>query len=68
MIFCIKKSKQSELCFDVVRVFITYQNKPRKKLVVTASRREGVYNRIGKPSETFCERGEARKRADDFFV
>ena len=36
----------------------------RKKLVATASRREGVYNRTGEPSVTFCERGGARKRAD----
>ncbi len=40
--------------------------KTHKKVVATASRREGVYNRTGKPSVTFCERGEARKRADDF--
>ena len=39
-----------------------------KKLVATASRCEGVYNRAGEPSVTFCERGEARKRADDFFA
>ena len=36
----------------------------RKKLVATANRRDGVYNRTGKPSVTFCERGGARKRAD----
>ena len=52
---------------------VTPQN-PRKKLVATASRREGVYNRTGEPSVTFypkghvCERGEAREWADDFFA
>ena len=30
----------------------------RKKLVATASRREGVYNRTGEPSVTFCEKEE----------
>ena len=30
----------------------------RKKLVATASRREGVYNRTGGPSVTFCEKEE----------
>ena len=29
----------------------------RKKLVATANRCEGVYNRAGEPSVTFCERG-----------
>lgn len=38
----------------------------RKKL--TANRREGVYNRTGKPSVTFCERGGARKRVDVFLT
>ena len=36
----------------------------RKKLVATASRREGVYNRTGEPRVTFCEREGARKRVD----
>ena len=40
----------------------------RKKLVATANRRDGVYNRTGKPSVTFCERGGARKRADVFLA
>ena len=40
--------------------------KTHKKLVATVSRREGACNRTDKPSVTFCERGEARKRADDF--
>ena len=39
----------------------------RKKLVATASRREGACNRTGGRSETFCERGGARKRADGLF-
>ena len=30
----------------------------RKKLVATVSRREGVYNRTGEPSVTFCEKEE----------
>ena len=32
----------------------------RKKLVATVSRREGVYNRAGEPSETFCGKKERR--------
>lgn len=40
----------------------------RKKLVATANRRDGVYNRTGKPSVTFCERGGARKRSDVFLA
>lgn len=39
----------------------------RKKLAATANRREGVYNRTGKPSVTFCERGGARKWAEVLF-
>ena len=39
----------------------------RKKLVATASRREGACNRTGEPSVTFCERGGARERADGLF-
>lgn len=31
----------------------------RKRLVATANRCEGVYNRAGKPSVTFCGRGDA---------
>ena len=38
----------------------------RKKLAATTNRREGVYNRTGKPSVTFCE--GARKRADVFLA
>ena len=30
----------------------------RKKLAATTNRREGVYNRTGKPSVTFCEKEE----------
>ena len=33
----------------------------RKKVVATASRCEGVYNRAGEPSVPFCERGAATK-------
>ena len=40
----------------------------RKKLAATTNRREGVYNRTGKPSVTFCEREGARKRADVFLA
>ena len=39
----------------------------RKRVVATASRREGVYNRAGEPSVPFCGKGGARERADDFF-
>ena len=40
----------------------------RKKLVATAIRRDGVYNRTGEPIVTFCERGRARKWADVFLA
>ncbi len=33
-------------------------SRTRKKLVATANRREGVYNRTGEPSVTFCEKEE----------
>ena len=33
-------------------------SRTRKKLVATASRREGVYKRTGEPSVTFCEKEE----------
>ena len=33
-------------------------SRTRKKLVATANRREGVYNRTGEPSVTFCEKGQ----------
>ena len=33
----------------------------RKKLVATVNRREGVYNRAGEPSVTFCEKEEQRR-------
>ena len=42
-------------------------SRTRKKLAATASCREGVYNRTGEPSVTFCVRGGARKRAEDLF-
>lgn len=42
--------------------------KTHKKLLATAHRSESVYNRADEQSVTFCERGEARKRADDFFA
>ena len=32
----------------------------RKRLVATESRREGVYNRAGERSVTFCEEGTPR--------
>ena len=35
----------------------------RKRLVAIAIRREGVYNRAGKPSVPFCGKGGARERA-----
>ena len=38
----------------------------RKKLLATANRCEGACNRTGEPSVTFCERGGARERANDF--
>ena len=38
----------------------------RKRLVATASRREGVYNRAGEPSVTFCGKGGTVERVTDF--
>ena len=37
-----------------------------KKLVATASRRECVYKRTGKPSATFYERGKMTEQRTDF--
>ena len=39
-----------------------YPRRTRKRLVATVSRREGVYNRAGEPSVTFCGRGGMTKR------
>ncbi len=38
-------------------LLLLYQN--RKKLIATARRSEGVYNRADKPSVAFCEKGAA---------
>ena len=35
-----------------------YAHAARKKLIATANRCEGVYNRTGEPSVTFCEKEE----------
>lgn len=35
----------------------------QKKVVATASRREGVYNQTGEPSVPFCEKGAAADKA-----
>ena len=50
--------------------FRRWELNPRntQKLAVTASRRKDVYNRTGEPSVTFCERGNAEKRADVFLA
>ena len=71
-----KKSKH-KMCLLICeshmkKIFLQFwryksNSRTRKKLVAAASRREGVYNRTGEPSVTFCERGGARKRADDLF-
>ncbi len=39
----------------------------RKRLLATASRREGVYNRTGEPSETFCGKEEQRNERETTF-
>ncbi len=39
-----------------------------KKLVATANRREGVYNRTGEPSVTFCEKEEQGSRRMAYFL
>ena len=36
------------------------QRRTRKRLVATGRRREGVYNRTGEPSVTFCGKEEQR--------
>ena len=43
------------------------QSAARKKLVATANRREGVYNRAGEPSVTFCGKGGAAKQTNTPF-
>ena len=40
----------------------------RKKAAATAIRRECVYKRTGKPSETFYEKGGTVKQVTDFFA
>ena len=37
-----------------------------KKLIATVHRSECACKRAGEPSETFCDKGEARERANDF--
>ena len=39
----------------------------RKKLVATAKRREGVYNRTVEPSVTFFEKGAAADKVKPYF-
>ena len=43
------------------------RRRTRKRLVATGSRREGVYNRAGEPSVTFCGKGRTVERVTDFF-
>ncbi len=44
-------------------------SRTRKKLVATANRREGVYNRTGKPSVTFCGKATQRnERTGNFSI
>ena len=40
----------------------------RKELVATANRREGVYNRAGEPSVTFCVKEEQRRECALIFA
>ncbi|MCQ4021793.1 MULTISPECIES: hypothetical protein [unclassified Ruminococcus] len=58
-----KASEQSGLCYDVSKDYkkdfcafyrCELNSHTRKRLVATASRSEGVYNRAGEPSVTFC--------------
>ena len=62
----IKKASIGCFLFCGASVYGVYLYKTHKKLVAIASCREDVYNRTGEQSVTFCEKGEARKRADDF--
>ena len=39
-----------------------------KKLVATANRCKGVYNRAGEPSVTFCEKEEQRRERALIFI
>ena len=43
-------------------------SRTRKKLVATANRCEGVYNRAGEPSVTFCEKEEQRRERALIFI
>ena len=65
---CNKKSERSKVHSDVTKLSEKAMNlsHTRKKVVATASRCEGVYNRTGKPSVPFCEKGGTTERVTDF--
>lgn len=42
------------------------RRRTRKRLIVTASRREGVYDRAGEPSVSVCGKGGTVERVTDF--
>ena len=47
-------------------IILKRRRRNRKRLLATASRSEGVYNRAGEPGVTFCEKGGAVEWATDF--
>ena len=63
-----------DLCLRAIKtIFFEFQMgdlnlASRKKLVATANRREGVYNRAGEPSVTFCGKEEQRRERALIFV
>ena len=69
--FLHKKIGTSVTCSDVAMQnnidAIVPKAQSRKKAVATASRRECVYKRTGKPSEPFYEKGGTVKQVTDFF-
>ena len=64
------KPEQSGLCSDVVGYYEKDAAvlRPRKRLVVSQSRRERACKRIGDANATFCGKGGARERADGLFL
>ncbi len=44
------------------------RQKSYKKLIATVGSCEVVYNQTEDPAETFCERGDAGKRTDDYCI
>ena len=63
--FCLSHMKKIFSAFSAAGVELSWT---RKKLVATASRREGVYNRTGEPSVTFGEKEEQGSGRMTYFL